>query len=178
MPQWFVRKANWLKFAFPPSSSPDAGPGSLADQVSLTSDYYGGGFAVVEPDAWISSATVAKAGDNTFVTVFTQPANQIVRVLSRGIANTGAAQIIALVGTICIQNSLGTITVPLGPGQGTTLLGAGTAAGTPGMFVFNRPIVLPGEPTKIVMFFQSGDNVTYTITALACAVPRGIGFQC
>lgn len=170
----FVKNAPWLRFGFPPSTRPDAGPGVCSDIVQLAADYYGGGYSVPEADQWFSKVTIAKAADNSLVSVSVMPANQLTRLISVAIVTT-SIQVVDMIGCIGMRNGAGSIFVPLVPQ--VQLFAVGHPAGRSQAFNLQRAVVLGPEPQQLVVYFATGDNTNYDIVAYFVTAPRGVTFN-
>lgn len=169
----FVRNMPWLRFVFPSSEMPREGPSVISDDVQYTADYFGGGYAIREPQAWYSRKVATKAASDTLVQIDLMPEGETVRILGCGVSRGVAGpQVNALYGALCTVDPAGTTVVPLGDPLTPNLIPAGASINYYG-YVPMRATNVPGT-SRLSFYFYLGDNIDYLFHFFFISVPRGV----
>jgi len=168
----FIRNMPWLRNVFPSSEFPREGPSLISDDVQYTSDFFGGGYSLREPQAWFSNKVINKPGDNNFVLIDLMPIGETVRIIKAGIKLAGGAAVLPLVGGLSIWSPDSQSQVPLSPPE-QTIIRALDPASFVGHINIDYPTLVPGG-SVLYFYFTSGDNVNYVVEFMAVSVPRGV----
>lgn len=169
----FIRNQPWLRNVFPASELPREGPNLISDDVQFTADYFGGGYAIREPQAWFSTATVTKAASDSLVLVDVMPADQTVRLMKASIMRGVAGpQVAALQACLVLGSPDAAQSVALGNPY-TNLILAGASATFRNEINIGYQINIPGL-SRLYIYFFAGDNIDYLVQFLSIAVPRGV----
>ena len=110
----FVRNSPWLKYAFPPSVAPDAGPGRISQDVQLGADYFGGGYATREKNQWHSTVSPVAVAIGNGTLIAAMPTAQLTRVLGVSIFPVSNVPVVDWVFKMFLWNPALTQTVQIG----------------------------------------------------------------
>lgn len=167
----FIRDLPFLKQVFPPSSLPRSGPSDVSDVVYLTSDYFGGGYSLPDPQQWFSTINVTKTQDNQikFITILDGDSTKLFRILRVSIASN-QIQTVGLTAALWIVSPDDTISVVVSPQS--SVIAAAAPANFLGEMNMRTNVMMPGG-AQLKVYYGVGDNVPYTITFFFVQVPRG-----
>lgn len=172
----FTLNVPWLRKVFPPSEFPREGPSVVSDDVQLTADYFGGGYAFREPQQWFSEKVITMpVAPRNMVPIDMMPIDQTVRIIRAGVRlSAGGPLGINFCGALYAVSPDSNIFVPLTPSPGTVIIPVGSLAGEIFPFTIATPLLVPGS-SFLYFYFYSGDAaVNYTFSFLSCAAPRGV----
>ncbi len=144
----FVRPSDWLRQLFTASRTAHVHPSKVSNDVSLVSDYAGGGWGMVDPESTVVQVTSAALATGS-MQIIAAGANEIVRILAIS-ANLGAG--VAPFCNIFARPPVALQAVYLH--TGLTLLAADSQAFVP----LSTPLILPTFTLNI--FWSGGDAAT------------------